>query len=68
MLSLIGWGAEVGRRNLYLGYMIRETQKMAYKMNYRPFEVFRDGRWRTEDVGFVSAASPPIVGPKTEEA
>ncbi|MHB8742536.1 MAG: arginyltransferase [Sulfuricaulis sp.] len=35
---------------LYLGYWIKECQKMAYKENYRPLEVFRNGTWlRLED-------------------
>jgi len=39
---------ETKRRNLpymYLGYLIHESQKMAYKSRYRPLEVFRHGRW-----------------------
>lgn len=31
--------------NLYLGYWIAESPKMAYKTNYRPFEVLRNGNW-----------------------
>ena len=30
---------------LYLGYWIRECQKMAYKGQYRPLEVFLHGHW-----------------------
>ena len=40
--------AETQRTNgkwLYLGYFIQECQKMNYKSNYRPFEVFIKGRW-----------------------
>lgn len=32
---------------LYLGYWIRESPKMAYKTNFRPIEVIRNGRWVT---------------------
>lgn len=35
-----------GFEHVYLGYWIKECQKMAYKDRYRPFEVFRDGQWR----------------------
>lgn len=30
---------------LYLGYWIRESPKMAYKMNYQPLEAYQGGRW-----------------------
>ena len=30
---------------LYLGFWIRESPKMAYKINYQPLEVFRSGQW-----------------------
>lgn len=31
---------------LYLGYWIRQCQKMSYKSQYRPLEIFRRGQWR----------------------
>ncbi|HJW80704.1 MAG TPA: arginyltransferase [Acidiferrobacterales bacterium] len=40
--------AETARRGLdylYLGYWIAESPKMSYKINYRPVEALRDGRW-----------------------
>jgi leucyl-tRNA---protein transferase len=30
---------------LYLGYWIKECRKMSYKANYRPLELFLNGRW-----------------------
>ena len=30
---------------LYLGYWIRDSRKMAYKINFRPIELWRDGHW-----------------------
>ena len=32
---------------LYLGYWIRQSPKMAYKSDYRPLEIYRDGIWQT---------------------
>ncbi|MCW8918146.1 MAG: arginyltransferase [Gammaproteobacteria bacterium] len=46
VLSLV---AEARRRHLdyvYLGYLIEESPKMAYKARYRPQEHFYDGRWQ----------------------
>jgi len=44
------WQIEEARRlglsHLYLGYWIKECQKMVYKEQYRPFEVFREGLWQ----------------------
>lgn len=31
---------------LYLGYWIKESPKMNYKCNFRPLEIYRNGRWR----------------------
>ena len=31
---------------LYLGYWIEQSPKMAYKTQYRPFELLRDGGWQ----------------------
>lgn len=35
---------------LYLGYWIKESPKMAYKMNYRPLEYYQNGRWSELEV------------------
>jgi arginine-tRNA-protein transferase len=32
---------------LYLGYWIEQSQKMAYKSDYRPLELYRNGVWKT---------------------
>ena len=43
------WQIEQARElklsHLYLGYWISESPKMAYKADYRPHELLRDGRW-----------------------
>ena len=47
------WQIEQAREQqlswLYLGYWIKECQKMAYKDHYRPLEVFSQGRWNHLD-------------------
>jgi arginyl-tRNA--protein-N-Asp/Glu arginylyltransferase len=35
----------LGLPYLYLGYWIKECQKMAYKIDYRPLELYLNGRW-----------------------
>lgn len=35
----------LGRTHLYLGYWIRQCQKMSYKTDYRPLEMFVGERW-----------------------
>ena len=36
---------EAGLPYLYLGYWIRDCQKMSYKTQYRPLELLINGRW-----------------------
>lgn len=45
VLWLIEESKRRGLPYLYLGYLIHESPKMAYKAHYRPLEVFRHGRW-----------------------
>lgn len=43
------WQIELARTlalpHVYLGYWIKECPKMAYKINYRPLELYINGRW-----------------------
>ncbi len=38
---------ELGLDYLYLGYWIRDCQKMSYKSEYRPLQVYTNSRWAT---------------------
>lgn len=38
---------QLGMPYVYLGYWIEESEKMAYKVNFRPIEALRRGRWET---------------------
>jgi arginine-tRNA-protein transferase len=38
---------KMGLEYLYLGYWIRDCQKMSYKADYRPLQVYQNSRWTT---------------------
>lgn len=40
---------KAGLAYLYLGYWIKESRKMAYKSNFRPFESYLNGKWVSAD-------------------
>jgi len=45
ILWQINWAKTLNLPYLYLGYWIKESQKMAYKSNYQPLERLIDGEW-----------------------
>ena len=51
VFAVLGMIDEAKRRGLpylYLGYLIHESPKMAYKARYRPLQHYRDGSWLNE--------------------
>jgi len=42
---------QLGIPYVYLGYWIEESEKMAYKVNFRPIEALRRGQWETLPAG-----------------
>lgn len=49
ILWQIEWCRELGLNYLYLGYWIKESRKMRYKVNFQPLEVLLDGQWQLLD-------------------
>jgi len=45
ILWLIARAVEQGMPNVYLGYWVEESRKMAYKAKFRPSEILRGGQW-----------------------
>ncbi len=45
VLWMIEEARQRGLSYLYLGYLIQESPKMAYKSRYHPLEMFQDGQW-----------------------
>jgi arginyl-tRNA--protein-N-Asp/Glu arginylyltransferase len=45
VLWQIAQAKELGMQHVYLGYWIEQSPKMAYKINFKPLEALRQGRW-----------------------
>ena len=48
VLKMIEQTGLLGLEYLYLGYLIHDSDKMRYKQNFRPLEVFIDNRWQND--------------------
>ena len=46
VLSLVQRARAEGREHVYLGYWVRDSQKMAYKIRFSALEALTAGRWR----------------------
>jgi len=49
ILQMIEQAGRMGLGYVYLGYLIMESSKMSYKVDYQPLEIFRDNRWQSFD-------------------
>lgn len=49
IIWLVHRAVELGLENVYLGYWVKESPKMAYKARFYPSEVLHGGQWRQLD-------------------
>lgn len=49
ILWQINWGCYHGMEFVYLGYWIKECQKMSYKSEYQPLEVLDNQKWQLQE-------------------
>lgn len=45
VLWLVNRARELDLPHIYLGYWVKDCQKMAYKINFQPLEAYRNNRW-----------------------
>jgi arginine-tRNA-protein transferase len=65
ILWLIGRAIELNLPNVYLGYWVQESRKMAYKAKFRPSEILRNGQWRVLEEMPLNAASQDAPADET---
>jgi len=51
---------ELGLPYLYLGYWIKQSQKMDYKANFQPIQTLIDGQWRRLDSSLLECGESSI--------
>lgn len=49
IIWLVQRTVELGLSNVYLGYWVKESAKMAYKARFHPCEILQAGAWRSLD-------------------
>jgi leucyl-tRNA---protein transferase len=51
ILDHIKRAKRLGLPYIYLGYWVQGSQKMAYKINFRPIELLSDKGWKRHEAG-----------------
>ncbi len=59
IIWLVRRAVELGLENVYLGYWVEESRKMAYKAKFHPSEILRGGQWRP--LGEQAASLPDLL-------
>ena len=59
IIWLVRRAVELGLENVYLGYWVQESRKMAYKAKFNPTEILRGGQWRP--FGATVPAMPDLI-------
>ena len=59
IIWLVRRAVELGLENVYLGYWVKESRKMAYKAKFHPSEILRGGQWRP--LGETTPALPELL-------
>ena len=47
ILKLIEEEQKEKKKYLYLGYYIKECNKMSYKINFKPIQILKNKKWET---------------------
>ena len=50
ILKLINELKKINKPFLYLGYWIKDSQKMFYKVNFNNVEFFFEGKWKNKNI------------------
>ena len=69
ILDHVAIARELGLPYVYLGYWVPGSDKMGYKANFGPLEVYREGRWQPigDPEGYPTETHPLLVDPIAEQ-